>query len=156
MWWWLVGIWVGSWNFFSYNVRGLVKVRKTTRRGGWIVFLETSSFTFYRTVLRFRVWVSSESLQRINVKNRRRKNTGNYTGSFHKPEIVLSPLHFQGEFHKNVISNYKLLNHTRKRLIFAQGQLQETSMLNHNWKRLLCSRTTPRDFLFSITTERDF
>jgi len=23
-----------------------VKVRKTTRRGGWIVFLETSSFTF--------------------------------------------------------------------------------------------------------------
>jgi len=23
-----------------------LKVRKTTRRGGWIVFLETSSFTF--------------------------------------------------------------------------------------------------------------
>jgi len=29
-----------------------------------------------------------------------------------------------------------LLNHTRKRLIFAQGHLQETSMLNHTWKRL--------------------
>jgi len=24
----------------------------------------------------------------------------NYTGSFHKPELVLSPLHFQGEFTK--------------------------------------------------------
>ena len=34
-----------------------------------------------------------------NVKNRRRKNTINYTGSFHKPEVVLSSLHFQGEFH---------------------------------------------------------
>ena len=33
------------------------------------------------------------------VKNRRRKNTNNYTGSFHKPEVVLSSLHFQGEFH---------------------------------------------------------
>jgi len=42
----------------------------------------------------FRVFV-----QRINVKNRGRKNTSNYTGSFHKPEVVLSPLHFQGEFH---------------------------------------------------------
>jgi len=34
-----------------------------------------------------------------NVKNRRRNNTINYTGSFHKPEVVLSSLHFQGEFH---------------------------------------------------------
>jgi len=42
----------------------------------------------------FRVFV-----QRINVKNKGRKNTSNYTGSFHKPEVVLSPLHFQGEFH---------------------------------------------------------
>jgi len=32
-------------------------------------------------------------------KNRRRKNTSNYTGSFHKPEVLLSSLHFQGEFH---------------------------------------------------------
>jgi len=44
---------------------------------------------------------------------------------------------------------------SHKRLIFAQGHLQETSMLNHTRKRLLCSRTTPRDFLCSITTERD-
>ena len=39
------------------------------------------------------------SVQRIKEKNRERKNTSNYTGSFHKPEVVLSPLHFQGEFH---------------------------------------------------------
>jgi len=37
---------------------------KNHKKGGgvWIVFLKTSSFTFWRTVLRFRVWVSSESL----------------------------------------------------------------------------------------------
>jgi len=35
------------------------------------------------------------------------------------------------------MSNYKLLNHTRKRLLNAQGQLQET---------FLCSITTERDF----------
>ena len=42
----------------------------------------------------FRVFV-----QRINVKNRGRENTSNYTGSSQKPEVVMSPLHFQGEFH---------------------------------------------------------
>jgi len=36
------------------------------------------------------------------------------------------------------MSDYKLLNHTRKRLLNAQGQLQETSMLNHTRMRLLC------------------
>ena len=83
---------------------GYVKVRKTTRRGGWIVFLKTSSFTFWRTVLTESEVVQSLSefrvfVQRINVKNRGRKNTSNYTGSFYKSEVVLSPLHFQGEFH---------------------------------------------------------
>jgi len=29
-----------------------------------------------------------------------RKTQSNYTGSFHKPEVVMSPLHFQGEFTK--------------------------------------------------------
>jgi len=50
----MVSIWL--------NPGKTLKVRKTTRRGGWIVFLETSSFTFLITVLRFRVWVSSESM----------------------------------------------------------------------------------------------
>ena len=139
----------------------LLKVRKNTRRGGWIVFSKTSSLRseelfsgseseVVQNLSEFRV-----SVQRIKEKNRGRKNTSNYTGSFHKPEVVLFPLHFQWEFHQNVMSNYKLLNHTRNRLLNTQGQLQETSMLNHTWKRLLCSRTTPRDFLCSITTERD-
>jgi len=30
----------------------------------------------------------------------RGKTQFNYTGSFHNPEVVLSPLHFQGEFTK--------------------------------------------------------
>jgi len=30
----------------------------------------------------------------------RRKTQSNYTGSFHNPEVVMSPLHFQGEFTK--------------------------------------------------------
>jgi len=69
------------------------------------VFLETSSLRseelfsgseseVVESLSELRVFV-----QRINVKNRRRKNTSNYTGSFHKPEVVMSPLHFQGEFH---------------------------------------------------------
>ena len=33
-----------------------------------------------------------------------------------------------------------------KRLLNAQGQLQDTSMLNHTRKRLLCSITKARDF----------
>ena len=48
--------------------------------------------------------LESEVVQSLSAadnkqKNRERKNTSNYTGSFHKPEVVLSPLHFQGEFH---------------------------------------------------------
>jgi len=38
----------------------------------------------------------------------------------------------------------------------AQSHKKETSLLKDNSKRLLCSRTTPRDFICSITTERDF
>ena len=82
-----------------------MKVRKTTRRGGWIVFSKTSSLRseelflgseseVVQSLSEFRVFV-----QQINENNRGRKNTSNYTGSFHKPEVVLSPLHFQGEFH---------------------------------------------------------
>jgi len=39
------------------------------------------------------------------------------------------------------MSDYKLLNHTRKRLLNAQGQLQETSMLNHNCIPIYCDNT---------------
>jgi len=41
-------------------------------------------------------------MQRINKERdkERRKTQSNYTGSFHKLEVVLSPLHLQGEFTK--------------------------------------------------------
>jgi len=45
--------------------------------------------------------------ERERESEREEKRHSNYTGSFHKPEVVLSPLHFQGEFTKNVISDYK-------------------------------------------------
>jgi len=38
--------------------------------------------------------------EREREKRERRETQNNYTGSFHKPEVVLSPLHFQGEFTK--------------------------------------------------------
>jgi len=47
-----------------------------------------------QSLTEFRVLV-----QRIIEENRERKNTSNYTGFFHKPEVVMSPLHFHGEFH---------------------------------------------------------
>ena len=83
-----------------------MKVRKTTRRGGWIVFSKTSSLRseelfsgskseVVQSLSEFRVLE-----QRIISKRaEKKKNTSNYTGFFHKPEVFLSPLHFQGEFH---------------------------------------------------------
>ena len=79
--------------------------KKTQEGGVELCFQKLFRSLRWRTVLRFRVWSNSESawvqsrVQRIEVKNRERKNTSNYTGSFHKPEVVLSSLHFQGEFH---------------------------------------------------------
>jgi len=75
-------------------------------------------------------------MQRIMYRDReKRKTQRNYTGSFHKPEVVLSPVHFQGEFTK--INIYlQLLKHKSKRLqttqerkqgvSYAQAQKQET------------------------------
>jgi len=49
----------------------------------------------------------------------------NYTGSFHKSGVVLSPLHFQGEFTKINIWLQLLTAKTSKRLQTTQAQLQE-------------------------------
>jgi len=94
----------------------------------------------------FRVFV-----QRINVKNRRRKNTSNYTGSFHKPEVVMSPLTLPrrvplkcniklqvAESHKKETS---LCSRTTPRDFYAQSQLKETYMLKDNSKRLILTIT---------------
>jgi len=40
--------------------------------------------------------------ERERERESRRKTQSNYTRSFHKPEVVLSPLHFQGEFTKKM------------------------------------------------------
>jgi len=72
---------------------------KNHKKGGLnCVFKNFSSLSFkncsqVQSLSEFRVLV-----QRIS-KNRERMNTSNYIGSFHKPEVILSPLHFQGEFH---------------------------------------------------------
>ena len=69
-----------------------MKVRKTTRRGGlncvfqnFFFFVQElfsgSESEVVQSLSEFRVFV-----QWINVKNRGRKNTSNYTGSFHKPK----------------------------------------------------------------------
>jgi len=69
-------------------------------------------------------------MQRIKTQRerKRRKTQSNYTGSFHKPEVVLSPLHFQGEFTKKCNIWLQLLTATTcKRLQITQAQLQEIS-----------------------------
>ena len=107
-------------------------------------------------------------MQRIKQRERekeRRKTQSNYTGSFHKPEVVLSPLHFQGEFTKNVISYYncsllklardfKLLKHNCMRFPMLKNKIKRLPMLKHNWKRLLCLSTTSRDFYSNRITKK--
>jgi len=149
-----------------------LKVRKTTRRGGWIVFLKTSSVTFWRTVLRFRVWSSSESewVQSLcaadKCKEQRKKEHKQLyrflpqTGSSPVPLALPRRVPLKCNIKLQVAQSHKketsLCSRTTPRDFYAQSQLKETSMLNHTWKRLLCSITTERDFLCSITTERDF
>ena len=94
----------------KWRERGcFLKVRKTQGRGGWIVFSFSSFSPTEVTVQKqidFSFWSDNHNLNGAdkNREKERRKTQNNYTGSFHKPEVVLSPLHFQGEFTKNVIS----------------------------------------------------
>ena len=85
---------------------------------------------------------------RERERERERERQSNCTGSFHKPEVVMSPLHFQGEFTKNVISDYKcsllklardfkLLKHNCKRFLMLKHKRKRLPMLKHNFKRLL-------------------
>jgi len=63
------------------------------------------------------------------------KQQTNYTGSFHNPEVVLSPLQFQGEFTKNQILITNAQAHKqetsntqahKQEISYAQAQKQET------------------------------
>jgi len=69
-----------------------------------------------------------ERMQRNKTERKgRRKTQAIYTGSFHKPEVVLSPLNFQGEFTISNIWLQMLTAKLSKRLQIAQAQKQETS-----------------------------
>jgi len=65
------------------------------------------------------------SRERERERREKRETQSNYTGSFHKPEVVLSLLHFQGEFTKINIWLQLLIAKTSKRLQTTQAQLQE-------------------------------
>jgi len=77
----------------------------------------------------------------------REKTQSNYTGSFHKPEVVCPPCTSNESSLKSNIWLQMLTTKTSKRLQTTQGQLQEisyapehnqeTSFLKHNCKRLL-------------------
>jgi len=145
-----------------------MKVRKTTRRGGgWIVFLKTSSFTFWRTVLRFRVWSSLESelVQSLcaadKCKEQRKKEHKQLyrflpqTGSSYVPLALLRRVPLKCNIKLQVAQSHKketsLCSRTTPRDLYAQSHLKETSMLkdnskrlpllNHNWKRLILTIT---------------
>ena len=49
-----------------------------------------------QSLIEFRVLV--QQIESKNAENKRRTQAI-YTGSFNNPEVVLSPLHFQGDFH---------------------------------------------------------
>ena len=115
------------WSCFS----NIIKVRKT-QEGGWIVFA-FSSFSPTEVTdqkqIEFSFWSDNQNLnsadkththththrEREREREReRRKTQSNYTGFFHKPEVVMSPLHFQGEFTRNVISDYNCTSMSSK------------------------------------------
>jgi len=73
--------------------------------GGWIV-LAFSSFSPTEVTgqkqLEYNFWTDVHIRNTVD-KNReieRRETQSNFTSSFHKPEVVMSPLHFQGEITK--------------------------------------------------------
>jgi len=138
-----------------------LKVRKT-QGGGWTVFA-FSSFSLTEVTdqkqIEFSFWSDNQNLNAADKPEReRRKTQSNYTGSFHKPKVVLSPLHFQGEFTKNVISDYncsmlqiardfKLLKHKCKRFPMLRNTVKRLPMLKHNCKRLLLLKHTSKRLL---------
>ena len=94
----------------------------------------------------------------VAVLEQGKRDTSNYTCSFHKPEVVLSPLHFQGEFTENVISDYsysmlqlardfKLLKHNCKRFPMLLNTVKRLPMLKHKCKRLLLLKHTSKRLL---------
>ena len=74
-------------------------------------------------------------MQRIKTERKREeRHKAIYTGSFHKSEVVLSPLHFQREFTKFITNAQAQLQETsnaqehNQETSNAQAQLQESSI----------------------------
>jgi len=125
---------------------------KNHKKGGWIVFLETSSFTFWRTVLKFRVWSSSESEwvqsrcaadKCKEQKKREHKQLYRFlpqTGS--SPVLLALPrrVPLKCNLKLQVAQSHKketyLCSRRPPRDFYAQSHLKETSMLKDNSKRL--------------------
>jgi len=131
------------------------------------LFLKTSSFTFWRTVLRFRVWSSSESewVQSLCAadkckEQRKREHKQLYrflpqTRSSHVPLALPRRVPLKCNIKLQVAQSHKketsLCSRTTPRDFYAQSHLKETSMLkdnskrlpllNHNWKRLILTIT---------------
>ena len=134
--WWIPSTQRSMSEFATLNwatARSKLKARKTTRRGGWIVFLETSSFTFWRIVLRFRVWSSSKSewVQSLCAADKCKEQKKKEHKQLYRflPQTKSSPVPLALPRRVPLKCNLKLQ--------VAQSHKKET---------YLCSRTTPRDF----------
>jgi len=115
-------------------------VRKT-QEGGlncvsfFFVFskVRTQTKNSYKQLLK---WCSELKMQRIRTERKREeRHKAIYTGSFHKPEVVLSPLHFQVEFTKCNIW-LQVLKHNYKSLPMLKNTIKRLLMLKHTSKRL--------------------
>jgi len=88
-------------------------------------------------------------MQRISIERERerRKKPSNYTGSFHKPEVVLSPCTSKESSLKSIFDyncsllkltrDFKLLKHNWKRFRMLKNKIKRLPMLKHNCKILL-------------------
>jgi len=73
----------------------MITTKKNPRRGGWIV-LAFSSFSPTEVTdqkqLEYNFWSNVQILEAADKiereRERKKKDTSNYTGSFHKPEVV--------------------------------------------------------------------
>jgi len=131
------------------------------------VFLKTSSFTFWRIVLRFRVWSSSESewVQSLcaadkckEQKKKEQKQLYRFlpqTGSSPVPLALPRRVPLKCNIKLQVAQSHKketyLCSRTTPRDFYAQSQLKETSMLKDNSKRLPLLNHNLKRLMLTIT-----
>jgi len=140
---------------------------KNHKKGGLNCVFKNFFLTFWRTVLRFRVWSSSESewVQSLCAadkwkEQRKKEHKQLYrflpqTGSSPVPLALPRRVPLKCNVKLQVAQSHKketsLCSKTTPRDFYAQSHLKETSMLkdnfkrlpllNHNWKRLILTIT---------------